>query len=513
MRRFWLLLLDLSLVASATVLAAALRHDFHLPAERIAALIPYLLLTLGAAAVVLPAFGTGRSVWRLTTLRDYLRLTAATALVVAGGVALGFAFNRLDGIARSVPVLQALVMLFALVGVRVLLRLRHAARQRPLPLNLPEAAGSPARTVLVVGLSRLTEAYLLSIHEFSRHRVRVAGLLGSREGDIGRIVLEHPVLGTPENVGSVLQELELHGVSVDSIVVATRFSRLSPQARQALLDIEQSAHIPIEFLAEHMGLDEHLRQPGEAAATEPPPARTAFAIGAAELGALAARPYWRVKRAIDFLAALAGLIALAPVMGLVALLVAFDVGRPVAFPQQRPGLGGRPFRLCKFRTMGASHDAGGRRIPDAERLSAIGRLLRRTRLDELPQLWYVLTGDMSFIGPRPLLPVDQSPAYAMRLLVRPGVTGWAQVMGGRDISALDKAALDVWYVHNASLRLDFEILMRTVPLMLFGERISRPAIERAWRDLVLEGICRIDPAQATAAAASWPPAGNRSQAA
>src|SRR5690606_14671480 len=146
-----------------------------------------------------------------------------------------------------VPVLQGLVMLFALVGMRVLLRLRHAARQKPAPLSTPRL-DSPAKTVLIIGLSRLTEAYLLSINEFAKDHIRVAGLLGRREGDIGRIVLEHPVLGTPEQLAAVLQDLELHGVSVDSIVVATRFSKLSPAARQALLDIEHTAQIPVEYL-------------------------------------------------------------------------------------------------------------------------------------------------------------------------------------------------------------------------------------------------------------------------
>src|SRR5690606_2068308 len=223
MRRVSLLLIDLALVASATILASALRHDFTVAPSRLAALTPYLLLTLAVAAVVLPAFGTGRTVWRLTTLKDYLHLAIATALIVTGGVALGFAFNRLDGIARSVPVLQGLVMLFALVGVRVGLRLRHAARQRPQPLRMPD--DEPARTILIVGLSRLTEAYLLSIDEFARGRVRVAGLLGRREGDVGRVVLEQPVLGLPEQLGTVLQDLELHGVAVDEVVVATRFSK------------------------------------------------------------------------------------------------------------------------------------------------------------------------------------------------------------------------------------------------------------------------------------------------
>lgn len=492
MRRFLLVLIDLTLIAFATVFASALRDDFTVVPSRLSALLPYLLLTLAVAAVVLAAFGTNRTVWRLTTSANYLDLALATLLIVVGSVVLGFAFNRLEGIPRSVPVLQGLVMLFALVGMRVLLRLRHAARQRlrPLQAMVDEA---PTRTVLVVGLSRLTEAYLLSLLELAQERVRVAGLLGRREGDVGRIVLEHPVLGLPEQLATVLQELELHGVSVDEVVVATRFSKLSPAAREALLDIEQAGQISVRYLVERLGLEPRLPTGSRASACQSP--RTTFALEPEHLAALAARPYWRLKRMIDVAGAALGLVLLAPVMVLVAVLVAVDIGRPLLFAQQRPGLGGRPFRLMKFRTMGASHDAHGYRIPDTDRLSTIGRLLRRTRLDELPQLWHVLIGDMSFIGPRPLLAVDQSPDIALRLLVRPGITGWAQVMGGRDISPLDKAALDVWYVQNASLRLDLEIVLRTIPLLLFGERINRAAIERAWRDLTMAGICRIDVAE------------------
>ena len=121
-------------------------------------------------------------------------------------------------------------------------------------------------------------------------------------------------------------------------------------------------------------------------------------------------------------------------MVLAAVLVGASVGLPVLFWQQRPGLGGRPFRVYKFRTMRAAHSSDGRRLSDKERVSQMGTLMRRLRLDELPQLFNIFRGDMSFIGPRPLLPCDQSDAYRARLLVRPGLTGWAQVVGGRDIS-------------------------------------------------------------------------------
>jgi lipopolysaccharide/colanic/teichoic acid biosynthesis glycosyltransferase len=194
-----------------------------------------------------------------------------------------------------------------------------------------------------------------------------------------------------------------------------------------------------------------------------------------------------------------------PIMAFVAICIAATIGRPFVFWQQRPGLGGRPFRLYKFRTMNAAYTSDGRALSDDERMSRIGNFLRRTRLDELPQLFNIVLGDMSFIGPRPLLPRDQDDAYRARLLLRPGLTGWAQVVGGRAISAEDKAALDVWYVRHASVLLDLKVVLKTIPIVLFGETISRHLIERAWSDLreagVLRGrIAQMEPRQGRAAA-------------
>ncbi len=135
--------------------------------------------------------------------------------------------------------------------------------------------------------------------------------------------------------------------------------------------------------------------------------------------------------------------------------------------------------------MRAAHDGDGKRIADDERQSRLGRFLRRSRLDELPQIFHILAGEMSFVGPRPLLPADQGPQHAGRLVVRPGLTGWAQVNGGREVSADDKAAMDIWYVHNASFRLDLVIIARTVRTVLFGEHMNGDAVEQARRALAL----------------------------
>jgi len=161
-----------------------------------------------------------------------------------------------------------------------------------------------------------------------------------------------------------------------------------------------------------------------------------------------------LKRGLDVVGAACCLVASAPVLAASAAAIRLTMGAPVLFRQVRPGLAGRPFTLVKFRTMGPAQAHDGPRLSDAERLTAVGRLLRRTSLDELPQLWNVLRGEMSLVGPRPLL-IDYLEHYtrrqARRHEVRPGITGWAQVNGRQDIPFSRRLELDVWYVENWSL--------------------------------------------------------------
>jgi sugar transferase EpsL len=183
-----------------------------------------------------------------------------------------------------------------------------------------------------------------------------------------------------------------------------------------------------------------------------------------------------VKLLVDVFASLTGLVLLSAPLLLVAAVLRVTIGSPVFFVQSRPGLRGRPFRLVKFRTMRDGHDASGRRLPDAERLTRLGRFLRAASLDELPELWNVLKGDMSLVGPRPLLMEylgRYTPEQARRHEVRPGITGWAQVNGRNAISWEEKFALDVWYVDHWDLALDARILARTLWLVLRREGVSQ----------------------------------------
>lgn len=181
------------------------------------------------------------------------------------------------------------------------------------------------------------------------------------------------------------------------------------------------------------------------------------------------------KRIFDISVSLFCIVVFAPVMLIVALLVAVKLGRPVLFRQVRPGLHGKPFEMLKFRSMRDMADQSGRPLSDAERLTAFGMGLRSTSLDELPGLLNVLKGDMSLVGPRPLL-MEYLPLYskeqARRHEVLPGVTGWAQVNGRNALSWDEKFALDVWYVNNRSFWLDMKVLARTVRKVLVREGIS-----------------------------------------
>lgn len=182
-----------------------------------------------------------------------------------------------------------------------------------------------------------------------------------------------------------------------------------------------------------------------------------------------------MKRATDFITVLCLLIVCSPVLLVMALLVRFKLGSPILFSQVRPGLNGRPFRMFKFRSMTDARDMNGELLPDHIRLTPFGKLLRSSSLDELPGLWNVLKGDMSLVGPRPLLMeylACYSPRQARRHQVRPGITGWAQVNGRNAISWDQKFELDVWYVDNQSFWLDLQILVLTAKKVVLREGIS-----------------------------------------
>ncbi|MDZ4305228.1 MAG: sugar transferase [Pseudomonas sp.] len=186
-----------------------------------------------------------------------------------------------------------------------------------------------------------------------------------------------------------------------------------------------------------------------------------------------------LKRSFDIFCSALALLLFWPVLLILYVLVRVNLGSPALFRQQRPGLHGRPFMMVKFRTMLDALDADGNPLPDDVRLTRFGRLLRSTSLDELPELWNVLKGDMSLVGPRPLL-MEYLPLYSAeqsrRHAVRPGITGWAQINGRNALSWKQKFDLDTWYVDNQSFWLDFRILLLTVRKVFIREGISADGV-------------------------------------
>jgi lipopolysaccharide/colanic/teichoic acid biosynthesis glycosyltransferase len=435
-----------------------------------------------------------RTPWRYSSVADHLQVIILSVLAILLALVLTFALNRLEPVARSLPVVQGGLVISILVFARSAARFWYTRQVHINGLGHPK--GQPHETVLVAGVNTITELFLLSVKEFASQRVQVAGILAEEPSMLGRVIQQKPVLGSVEELPEILRSLEVHGVMVDKIVVASAVDRLRPRALEALFEVEKSSDIVVEFLAGKLGfVDSSDKAPVLSRQNRNRvPEQIALAgletVSDVDRTNFSGKSFRLRKRMVDVFGAAFLIIALSPVLVIVAFVVALDVGFPLIFWQQRPGLCGWPFKLYKFRTMRAPHDSHQRRIPDDQRSSAVGQMMRRARLDELPQLYNVLIGDMSLIGPRPLLPSDQSPDYAARLSVRPGITGWAQVNGGRIISPSDKCMLDIWYAQNASFVLDLKIVFSTVNMIFLGDQINTEAVNQARSDLGLKTLSR-----------------------
>lgn len=478
--------LDLAALVFAPLLAFILRNDIVLEADGLISLIPYTITTLIVSVPIYVIFGIDKTLWIYATISDYARIIAAVALIVVAATILTFLFDRMSGISRSIPVLQGLISVSALAGGRLLASSFGNRRSPSTRSTSGEATGFPhADTLLVVGVNRLTLLLLEALVDMRAGKVRVAGIIALDAVTDGRTLKGFDVYG-PENLASTLQMLSLHGLDVDQILITVPPDQLPETVREALAKIIESATVKVEYLSNAFDL---INAPNLARRSSLAlcPALEALTFDHEKINRIENASYWGAKRVLDVTGAALLLIVLAPVWLALIIVVWSTLGAPVYFWQVRPGRYGCPIKLVKFRTLSNPYDANGRPIDMANRLGSVGRILRKTRLDELPQLWNVLRGEMSFVGPRPLLPVDQTAGASQRHLVRPGLTGYAQVMGGRDISPADKMALDLWYVLNASFVLDLKIIARTIPMVIFGEGINHEAIRAAWADLRANG--------------------------
>jgi lipopolysaccharide/colanic/teichoic acid biosynthesis glycosyltransferase len=262
-------------------------------------------------------------------------------------------------------------------------------------------------------------------------------------------------LAAPHHLESVIEEFVVHGIRTDRVIIGNDEKFLAEEELTEIQRVCEHHEVKLDFVPKLIGLGE----------LPPASVKTTPKVEQVPLPNFELPRYFKYRPFFDFFAALAMTLILSPLLTIVAALVLLDVGLPVLFWQQRIGQGGRRFMLHKFRTLRAPFDWRGQPVPDRQKPSFIGKLLRQTRLDELPQLLNVLVGDMALIGPRPLLPEDQPNCPATRLMVRPGITGWAQVNGGKFLTPEEKDHYDEFYVRNASLWFDLRIIFMTLRVL------------------------------------------------
>ena len=360
-----------------------------------------------------------------------------------------FTFTRLDGIPRSMPVIHGLLLATGVIVVRLLIRVVFSEQDEVNNYNRRR------ERIILIGANPFAAVFIQLLRACAPQREPVIAVLDNDSTMVGRAVSGVQVLGPPDELDTIVGEFAIHGVSTNRVVVAGEVDTLSPTALHEVERVCQRRKIKLCFLPRMIGLTER-------GASEEPIKSVADQAIPSHSPSL----FYRCKRALDIVGSIILIVFLSPLMVIAGMLVVLDVGTPMLFWQERLGWKGRSFLIYKFRTLRAPISPDGNPILGSRRPSAVGHFLRVTRIDELPQLLNVLLGDMSLIGPRPLLPEDQPSAASIRLSVRPGISGWAQVNGGKLVSKEDKDKLDEWYIRNASLWVEARIVFRTIKLML-----------------------------------------------
>jgi lipopolysaccharide/colanic/teichoic acid biosynthesis glycosyltransferase len=406
----------------------------------VSAAISIMFFSMLRLRAPLISYFTTRDVWDV--VKAGLLISVSTSLAV-------FTLTRLDGVPRSTPVIHAIILVSGLLVAR-------ACAYYLVSQEAPKGSSSSSRHIILVGANHMASAYIRLLRSYSDSSARVVGVLDDRRYLCGREIAQVRILGTPTDLESVIDEFRIHGILVTDILVAGSSTAINSEAADHLFRICNQWGLDFDYLPALLKLPSEPESAQVSNNSAPMPAR--FAVVR----------YLTFKRFFDAITASLLLLMFLPLLSLASLLVLVELGSPVLFWQQRLGKDGRTFFVYKFRTLRAPFDTIGRPVEKSDRPSALGGLLRKTHLDELPQLLNVVKGDMSLVGPRPLLPVDQPADPTVRLSVRPGMSGWAQLHGGKLLSAEEKNKLDEWYVKNASFTLDCRILVHTLKLILVG---------------------------------------------
>jgi lipopolysaccharide/colanic/teichoic acid biosynthesis glycosyltransferase len=457
-----LLLTDAAMAILAPGLALTIR-GMEWSSAAILAHSPYWVLGAAFSLAFLIHFRLGRILPHFLSRRDVTQILKLAALAAAFTAAAALFFGRPELIPFSLPIIHFAVLVALLAGWRALAG-AHARRRQGAALL---ARRAPRVSTLIVGVGPAASLFIRLLKSMKDVRLHIVGLLDDDRRLHGRSVDGHVILGGVDRFEAVVMELASHGVELQRVFIAHLDPEAEKAAREALQDACAQRGIQLEAISDRLCLPFFGRADDE---------RVNSTYG---LSKTRAQKYLALRRYLDFALALAGLIVLIPLIALVAIVIRVQLGAPVTFWQQRVGLHGDPIVVNKFRTLSPAVDANGRMLSLEERESALGRFLRAVRLDELPQLYDVVRGRMNLIGPRPLLPVDLANDCSVRQSVVPGLTGWAQVHGGKEISVEEKNALDEWYVYHASPSLDLKIIWSTIRIVVSGDRRKDDAIVQA----------------------------------
>ena len=426
-----------------------LRDPMLFYGARAATTFGYCLIGFIATLLVVSVFPLGRSIRNHVSSRDARSVVVASLAATALTAVAAFSLDRLAEIPRSLPVIQFLVLCALMLGGRMAATGRRGPRRLWIKSYLVET-----HTVLV-GANEVALSYLKMLDAFNVDQTNIVAILDRNPKLFGRALYGHPIIGPPSAIVRVVNEYRVHGVEIDRILICeNRPSEEDSKIRSEFEELCNLASVQLSYLSDVLGF--RLEETVESGLDDEP---------AIEVGS---KGFRFVKRGCDLLISAVVAITFSPVFFLIVLGIVIDLGWPIIFWQRRIGYHGRPFLIFKFRTLHPPYDRRGNFVENDRRTSRFGTFLRQTRLDELPQLWNIVCGDMSFVGPRPLLPDDQ-PNGSHRLRMKPGITGWAQINGGRNVAAPEKGLLDEWYIRHASIWLDLYIIARTIGAVLFGE--------------------------------------------
>jgi lipopolysaccharide/colanic/teichoic acid biosynthesis glycosyltransferase len=448
-KRIYLSLWDLFWALASPILALYLR-DADIVFRADGNVIGYYwLLSSGFALLAFFAFRLQDGITRHFSVQEALDIAEAVLFAELMTFVALFTLTRLDGIPRSMPLTHGLLLATGLIAGRMVVRIvlggdseeadYHCRRER----------------VILIGANRFASSFIQLLKAYAPERQPVIAVLDQDAAMTGRAIAGVQILGAPHELEAIISEFGIHGVATDRVVIAGEVDFLRPAVLNEVERICKNRQIDLSFLPRMIGITAW-KPSNDAVTFEPVQGKPSFALPS----------FFRLKRCIDLIGCLILIVLLSPVLIVAGVLVLFDVGPPIFFWQERLGWKGRSFLIYKFRTLRAPFDSAGKPTLAGRRPNAIGKFLRTTRIDELPQLLNVLLGDMSLIGPRPLLPEDQPSNTSVRLSVRPGISGWAQVNGAKLVTKEDKEKLDEWYVRNASLRADLQITVMTLKLML-----------------------------------------------